>query len=533
MVRRLVICGAAAAAVAVATALPAQGANTITGTLSKSGYTVVAVGTTGTSVSVKAKGKKFTLKAPSTSTLHLVAPNGRYAGPIVVATKGKNAVLGVKKGANLGKITIKSSFAKTKKALAKKYQMTSRTAPVDGTGAPIGAAGFGLIAGATPKVVQSKVLRVRPGAPDLAIAGQDADKDGLPNTIDIDANGNSVIDAVDPQAPKNSGLRSFVNYFANLDTTTNFDADPNSTALIDERMKSLLELVFLDIPDGAELNCLGLPWCSTGGTGEITPFGTPSAPGAKTVAFPACCLDAATGWGKIYKTSNSGTQNVEFRIWPRATSAAIKSGDTLIEMVPKGDGTWQEIPGTIGMVFNTVPAVKSWSDGIATTTISYPAAANAAGTQASPFPLPLGKNVTLTFWRPQRAAIESAGEPAGFMDIGGLNYDVQFMNMTPGKATSPGMPQCGVDSISTSDPSAKSITRGAAGAIVDLKADAAASPASTLSFTMDIAKCAAGRGMTLANGDTIQIGLEALSPAEGSNDHVVQNLYFKIVTPSG
>ena len=297
-------------------------------------------------------------------------------------------------------------------------------------------------------------------------------------------------------------------------------------------MKSLLELVFLDIPSGAELNCFGLPWCSVGGTGQITPYGTVSGPGATTVAFPACCLDASTNFGKIYQTSNSGTSQVEFRIWPRATSSQIKSGDTLIEMVPKGDGTWQEIPGTLGMVFNTVPAVKTWSDGTTSTAISYPADAKALGTQMNPFTLQGGKNVTLTFWRPQRASIPSAGEPAGFMDIGGLNYDVQFMASGPGVVNKPGMPQCGADSISTTDPNASLITRGGAGAIVDKASDVPANASNTISFTIDITKCAAGRGITLSNGTVLNIGLEALSPAEGSNDHVVQNLYFKVVTPS-
>ena len=40
-------------------------------------------------------------------TLHLRAPNGTYAGPIVVGRrkKGKRAIVGVKAGARLGELT--------------------------------------------------------------------------------------------------------------------------------------------------------------------------------------------------------------------------------------------------------------------------------------------------------------------------------------------------------------------------------------------------------------------------------------------
>ena len=76
----------------------------ITGTLAKPGYTVLAVTANGKATAVRLNGRRFRVRPPAARvTLHLRARGGVYAGPIVVGQerKGKRALVGVKAGASL------------------------------------------------------------------------------------------------------------------------------------------------------------------------------------------------------------------------------------------------------------------------------------------------------------------------------------------------------------------------------------------------------------------------------------------------
>lgn len=79
----------AVALVLLASSASAEAAKPITGELSKRGYTVIALDARGSAKSVVAKRGRFKLRPPSGRvTLHLRAPNGTYAGPIVVRSAG-------------------------------------------------------------------------------------------------------------------------------------------------------------------------------------------------------------------------------------------------------------------------------------------------------------------------------------------------------------------------------------------------------------------------------------------------------------
>src|SRR3954468_24221046 len=136
-----------AAALATAFASSAPAASTITGKLSKKGYTVVALAKDGTAVSAKAKSGAFSLKAPgSTVTIQLRAPNGRYAGPIVVGKKHGKVVLGIRRGARLGRVVVHSGYAAPAKKVAAKFVNPKVVAIAKG-GGPIGSKTFGLVPG--------------------------------------------------------------------------------------------------------------------------------------------------------------------------------------------------------------------------------------------------------------------------------------------------------------------------------------------------------------------------------------------------
>ena len=179
---RLVVKCAAAVLALLVTSAPATAApKRITGKLSKPGYTVVALAASGEAAVARAI-PKFRLRPPAKRvTLHLRAPDGVYAGPIVIGTRrgGKRAIVGVKAGAKLGEIKVnkRKGYAKLTQAPRGKQIDEKRTARAK-KGVPIGARTFGLVR-----------AKVRSGSP-----ADDRDADGVPDPLDIDDNGNRVLD---------------------------------------------------------------------------------------------------------------------------------------------------------------------------------------------------------------------------------------------------------------------------------------------------------------------------------------------------
>jgi hypothetical protein len=106
-------CAVAALALLVASAPATAAPKRITGKLSKSGYSVIAVAAEGKGKVSAAKrtSRKFSLRPPAKLvTLHLRGRDGGYAGPIVVGASksGRRATVGVNAGARLGLIRVDS-----------------------------------------------------------------------------------------------------------------------------------------------------------------------------------------------------------------------------------------------------------------------------------------------------------------------------------------------------------------------------------------------------------------------------------------
>ena len=513
-------------------ALPAQAASTITGKLNKRGYTVIALAKDGTTVSAAARSGAFTVKPPAgTVTIQLRAPNGRYAGPIVVGRHKGKVVLGIRRGAKLGKVLVKSGYGVTAKALKAKYVNSKVVATAKG-GGPIGSKTFGLVPG-THLRQTGPVQPTQPGSegvPGGTSAGGDSDSDGVPNALDVDSNGNGVLDNVDPEAPAPPGIGVFSQMFLDIDQTVNADASAITAEDIDAAMKAHMFLVFTNLPEnvGVELDCGGLTYCAPGGTGQRQTG--PIEVGGTTDPFPACCDADGNGWGSIAGGTNGPTGS-EFVLKPNAGSSAIGSGDTMIEHIISNASTAQ-IPGALNFVFNTVPALKQWTSGTGTTptVVSYPVAANGPGTRDNPLPVTKDAGgdytLTLTLWRPQRKAIPGAGEGSGAVDIGGLAYDVNIPNGggAPGNGVSP---QCSPASLSTTDPHGSVTNTGPIGRIADNAPDQPADPANTLTFSVDLTKCLADKGNTLGAGQTFNMDIGANSLSAHSVDHANQVIYIK------
>jgi hypothetical protein len=487
---------------------------TITGKLSKSGYTVIALGYNGKARSTRARS--FKLKAPDGKvTLQVRNSKGKYAGPVVVGGGKQTVVMGVKAGAQLGLIKVLNGYAKPVKAPRAASIDKKRIARAK-KGVPIGnGRNFGLV---------RSTARSTPGA------GRDRDLDGVPDAFDIDINGDLVLNgignagsssahpagvsAVAPGSPFQSTLRLTV------EETVNENASAVTTGDIDTALVNHLQ-VFKGIPEGdlVELDCGGLTYCSSGGTGEV-----PQGPPSPALPFPSCCDTDGNGFGTIRGSGAppvfSGPLGDEFHLNPKATSAHIGSGDSIIERVTTG-GTLTETPSTIPFVFTSVPALVSFTDGSgASGTLTYPAPTNGLGTHNNPIQLkkdPGGHYVlTGTFWRPQRKGVAGAGE-ADSIDIGGLLYSitaqVQGSMPVPGQSM-----QCPASSLSTTDPNLtiESEGGGSIGDFSDHASDVASSPANTFTGTVDLSGCLAAKGITLVLGNRITVGIEARAGSIGS-----------------
>jgi hypothetical protein len=530
---------AAALLLATSGAAAHGGKHAITGTLSKSGYTVIVLGYNGKAAT--SKSRSFKLKAPDAKvTLQLRDSHGKYAGPVIVGGGGSKVIVGFKPGAKLGKIIVLSGYARTAKPLPVKYLDKGRWAQAR-KGVPIGnGRNFGL--------VRSK-LHNGPSGP-----GGDTSRTGVPNSLSIDPDGSGVIDAlrpaghlaVDAAAAPSGGPSSFSFFsqiFLDLGHTLNVDATGVTRADVDAMLPQFLNIVGVNVPTGDQvsLDCGGLSYCSAGGTGQLQ---TNPAPNVPKQPFPSCCDPSGDGFGNLrgqdaLGLGGDGNPNNWGFFYPSATSSQVGSGDAFLLNVTAG-GTVTQIPATLAFVFNTVPALASYDDKTGDSgTIPYPSSATAPGTVGNPIPLaarPSGQVVlTMKFWRPQRRGIAGAGEPQS-MDIGHLLYTLDPTGLAQA-AANPGSPpsghpfaaSCSGASLRTTDPNLTITPNGAGGYAVDSAADQPSDPANLLALDVDLTKCLTDAGAPdFPVGTQGALGLKA--QAASSGDHAVQNVYFKRVS---
>ena len=629
--RRIPLAGAACAVaclVFVFASAPASAAP-ITGKLDTAGYTVIALAANGQARTVIAGDGNFSLEPPAeTATLHLRAPDGTYAGPVVLREQGgevaearstvksakrkvrrakrkvrtartrvaraddaeaeeraskrlrrakrrlkkakrrltqakalleqaekleagrpNRAILGIRSGAALGPIQVRSSagYAITR-PIGERWLDTARVARAR-DGVPIGAGVFG-------RVVSPHLPSAVPG---------DADVDGVPNALDIDDDGDLILDnivhstgaqaaqAEFPGGPMglSSGLEQI-----RLDQTVNANAASLTVSDIDEILKTLgrLQLVVLSgdaSPNSPELDCGGLIYCSPGGTGKRGFTGSPPPP------FPECCDPDGDGFGTM--TSWNGV-TPDFFIAPHgATTEQIGTGDVLIERVTRG-GVEIQFTGTLQFVFATIPALVSYNDtagncakvsGTAAscaTEFSYPVpppgsdcslpgCPGGPGTEGNGFPVAPGPNgemeVTFTFWRPQRTPIPP--ETAQWIDIGGLNYVAAFgCNLNdPSSNPTCGNKSCPPDAYSVPAGSELATTTlpNSAGALKDSAPDRPTTAQNTFTYTVDLSECLRDPRTGFGNDTplTWNPGEERQLVFQGTNllDRSEQIIYFK------
>ncbi|HUB04925.1 MAG TPA: hypothetical protein VMA76_07640 [Solirubrobacteraceae bacterium] len=529
------------------------GGTFVTGRLNAGGYTIVALGTNGKMTWSKARS--FSLRAPASQyTLQLISANGRYAGPVVVGEGSHKVVVGLEGGVRLGTIDVVAGkgYARVAKRVRAGSLVSSRWAWAK-HGVPIGN-------GRNLGLVKSPTKGTGPSGP-----GGDSDRSGIPNAFDIASNGNAVIDALAPSQARAFGAHIadagnggngasstwMSQMFLPIEQTVNDDAAGVSQAEIDSTLQANLNLKLLNLPaaDELELDCNGLSFCSPGGTGEASEEGLPAPQGVyPEVPFPAASLDPSTGFGEVVGPNVpagllgtlTGNGAKEFSLFPNATSSRIGSGDVITEQTTT-NGVTTQTPTTIEFVFNTVPAIASYDDGQGQSgTISYPDSSG-VGTQNNPIRVAPGPGgdvrVTFSVYRPQRAGIAGAGEPA-FMDIGHLWYAFDSVSApAPGQTTvgAGQAPEC--PTADYSNPSSTlTDTDGSAGGgqfssppgtamLVDSAADQPANPANTISFTVDVSACMAAKGQPFPVGRPVMFDISANS--QSSADHSNQKFWLE------
>ena len=182
---------------------------------------------------------------------------------------------------------------------------------------PIGARRFGRVR--SPRVHSSV-----PG---------DLDVDGIPNPLDIDDDGDRILDNIDRRSSVRAtqAAQEFA-FELNLSASIDQTANANAAGLTDAQMDALLSsrgTLGFDVVGGgsSELDCGspqsrtdprlgGLSYCTRGGTGRATQPDT----GVELGPFPECCDSDGDGFGTL-------TRHTLLR--HGATSAQIGTGDVL------------------------------------------------------------------------------------------------------------------------------------------------------------------------------------------------------------
>ena len=522
---------------------PAARAATVTvqGTLAGApGSTIEVVGRDGVAVSqrVPASGR-FRLHVDRArargATLQLVGRDGRYFGPVVLArSAGKAFVALGGRSLSLGTVKLHAGFALAVRPAARRGLSTSFVR-ADRHGKPLGAGRLGLVATSAG----AKSAQGEGGSP---TGGADPDRDGVPSAFDADDDGDLRLDAVDTGTPSSAGLFStlFLGFASALNANAGATADQIDPVLSAEGNFNLV--FFFDTgalrgasASGAHVDCFELSYCRQGsGTALLggVSESSPSLPrGSRWVDYNP----DGSGFPNLEPISMGGRPVFAAGVAPRATTSQMRPGDTYNVVFRTGAGD-VTVPTALSAYFVTTPAIVSYASGGPETRLSYPLPPGSPGCcgqgEGTPDGNPIvlqSERLTLTFWRPQRAAIPGA-ESGAFTDMGGLSYGV-----VPGVPGSSGEFSCagqysGLSSTLTAQPSTG--IRPEEGALLfplrDSARDAAPAPDRTLSFTVDLGACLRAAGIAPA-GRTIVLTLTAAGePRQGGQDRAAQRFAVRL-----
>ena len=345
-------------------------------------------------------------------------------------------------------------------------------------------------------------------------AGGDPTHVGIVTAFNADVTGAGVPNAENAASAQASGNGLFTEIYMPLAMSVNDDASGVTPAAISDIVKNDLRLDFYmdgHAAGGASVNgitvdCGTLVYCASGtGTATVTGSGNTTGPvgGRWDGTLPA-------------NPNNPGVFSTQ--IAPNVGTDQIHPGDVFLVHYQTDAGD-VVAPTTLTTYFLTVPAVASYDAGAGTESISYPSTQNAVGTPSNPIMMSAGK-ITLTAWRPQRAALP--GEAGSFYDIGHLHYGIpiQAGNREVG---------CGAPFYSNLSPtlevsqSSQDQFYNGLFPLHDTADDAPSNTGRKISFTFDLAGCLAANGIPTTG--QIQLPISAVDEArQGGTDRSVQTI---------
>lgn len=533
--RRLLIAVALMAGVAIPAQSVAFGATTtqtIKGRLvassgSPQNYRIAFIAPRGSSQTVTlTSAGTFTFTVPKAllygGTLQLIRPNGQYAGPITLArdslTKASSADVKRAKidvaahtqfsgvGVDLGNVSLVSIGSKAIGAIVKSPVAIAKPATTKTWYRKVAVRAFNAsspLAGALPAVQSIGLIRPTPftgaevklftgatsavvphadggggnGDQTLTGPGGDQDNDGVPNTFDVDDNGNRTLDAVDPASSVTAAANPWSDIrfdYTGGGSSFNAGLSPAPTLtdvanaiggdtgghyglwfFLDENTLKSAAGTTSNL-DWVRVECGMLPYCGVDAEG-YTPYGSQfGVMGELQSGFNegygsdpinwfwiqggayGCPVESGNGQftrvdaglrptapmnGMILACRNNGSGNIE-RIWNAmirpltgsSTLSKFSPGDVFtIQYKVHGDASLHTYTMTLAPYFLTVPGLVSLNGSTSLPT-------NTGDTIAPDS----NGYLTMTFHRPQRAALPSevnySGTAATFMDIGGLHY---------------------------------------------------------------------------------------------------------------
>ena len=491
------------------------------------GYTVYLVEQSGRSVSSRvAPSGKFSFKKVTKArlkgaSLQLSDADGRYAGPIVLAGSGSKVatsfsgkLLSTKqKKLALGRISLKAGYAQLAKAATKSLGVAVAKATTKALrGKPLGAGQLGLVN--TGSTANLKAFSV--GAAN--VAGADEDGDGIPSAFDADDDGDLILDPSDPDSAGSDipyttmvlDFRSSLNAHVRGGLT---DAAIDS-AVGGENLFALLTFISLPaeqsaLATGGYIVCDdALAYCRPN-----TPVGYSSGVSESSNDFrkPWAELLTPAGYPRMEKINSLGT--VVAAIQPRVGRNQFRPGDVYEAVVTSDTGEITRKTFTVVPYFVSAPALKSYNAGAGEVTVDYNSVSPTSGSvpgaaPGDPIVLPPSGQLTMTFWRPQRAAIRS--DESGYLDWGNLNYGVTVGDV---QATCAGLftnvsSELVEDTTPFGEGDSIFFNRGANGSPYrDSRGDRAAAVGNTLTLTLDVKTCATRAGGS--GTGTTQVSLEA------------------------
>lgn len=419
-------------------AAPAGAASTTTLKLKVSGQkggTVIALGADGSAVRTAVRSGTVSLKVlrskVSGTSLHLTDAAGRYRGPVVLSSSGSRAYATLGKGASkkssvsLGTVKAKSGYAVLSRKLSNKLLLISAYAKAS-RGVPVGAGRLGL-----QKASSSANARAAQGQGTIP-GGTDPDRDGLPSNVDVDDNGNGILDNQDAsQTPTSDGI------FASMaltprDSGVNVNATGVTDAQIDANVSGdqgfSVTFYFSVPPDrpaasGAWVDCGSLPYCNTtSGTALVGGLSESSSSLPRGSLWRSYQPDGNPQGNGLEQLSRSGSTAWAMGLVPKATTAQLSPGDIYNVNFRASSGN---TVSTVALPSYpvTVPAVKTVTTGGAATTLAYGDPGAPGTNDGTAIPLSSAGDLSMVYWRPQRRGVPGAGEQP-LMDMGRLHYTI-------------------------------------------------------------------------------------------------------------